>query len=50
MIGFVTSPELIELTSAIPKIKRRSDLVCSLIDAFQLTEKMDIIDPISISG
>ena len=50
VIGYVVSEELISLTSLIPKITNRSDMVADLIESFLLTDKMEIIEPNSISG
>ncbi|KAL5256491.1 hypothetical protein ACHWQZ_G011659 [Mnemiopsis leidyi] len=50
VIGYVASDELISLTSLIPKITNRSDMVADLIKSFQLTDNLEIIEPNNISG
>lgn len=49
-IGVVFSKELVELTSLIPKISGRSEMLAMLMDAFLLTEKFEIIEPNEICG
>ena len=50
VVGFVSSEDLIDLTSLIPKIGGRSDLVSQLISSFLLTDKMEIVEPNEICG
>ena len=50
VVGFISSEDLIQLTSLIPKISGRAELVSQLIESFLLTDKMEIVEPNDICG
>ena len=48
-VGFVHSDKLLKATSNLPKVLNRSALVYGLIYAYKLDEKLEMIEPISVS-
>ena len=49
-IVYVSSPDLVRLSSLLPKIQDRAALVDELVRAYGMDGKMDIVEPTPVCG